>query len=254
MDELAVAIEAARRGAAVVASAIGQSATARFKSRGNPVTEADQTSETAIVEFISSRFPEDGLVAEEGAKDDWQQGRVWVIDPLDGTVNFLHGVPQIAVSVAFWDGGEGRAGVVIDVTRGEEFSAAAGGGAFLNQTPISVSTTETLEDALVGTGFAYDRHQRSEWYGSRIEKMLRTVQDIRRAGSAALDLVWVAAGRYDAFWEEQLAPWDVAAASVIIKEAGGMVTDLEGNHHRLDASGVVASNRVLHLDLLEALG
>lgn len=249
-----MAVEAARAGAAIVGAAMGKKAETEFKSRGNPVTAVDRNSESAILDVIRHHYPDDVLVAEESGGGNWRDQRVWVIDPLDGTVNFVHGIPHVAVSVAFWAQGEGRVGVVIDVTRGEEFVASTGGGAFLDQVPIRVSDTERLDGALVGTGFAYDRHRRSEWYAGRVGLMLRTVQDLRRAGAAAIDLAWVAAGRYDAFWEEELAPWDVAAASVLITEAGGMITNLEGNHHRLDDSAVVASNRLLHLDLLEVLG
>ncbi len=171
---------------------------------------------------------------------------MWILDPLDGTVNFIHRVPHVAVSVALWEDGRPVVGVVHDVSRGEVFAAARGRGATLGGHPIGVTDTTDLGSGLVATGFPYDRRSQADNLGATIGRVLKEVQGVRRFGSAALDLCWVAAGRYDAYWEYRLQPWDTAAGELIVEEAGGTVTDLTGAPYRPDAAGILASNGHLH--------
>ncbi|CAN5222634.1 inositol monophosphatase family protein [soil metagenome] len=252
-DELDVAIDAARIGAAVVQKALGTAITAEFKSDANPVTIVDQEAEAAIVEVISRWRPMDSVLAEEGGGSGWDQGRVWIIDPLDGTVNFIHAIPHISVSVALWIDGHAEVGVVLDVGRSEEFTARRGDGAWLNQTRLSVSTEAKLAASLVATGFPYDRNIHGRTYAAVLGEVLTRVQGIRRFGSAALDLAWVACGRFEGYWESGIQPWDAAAGVLLVAEAGGTVTDLHSLPHRLDAPVIVASNGRIHNELLDAI-
>ena len=239
MDDLTLARTAARVGADIVSRWAGRLKSAEFKGIGNPVTEADRESEEAIISLISQHRPEDGIVGEEGASKEGTTGRRWLIDPLDGTVNFLHGFPHVSVSVAVEDDEGGLAGVVYDVFRREEFAARRDGGTELDGRPIRVAGRDDLSKALIATGFSYDRHERGPEYGAVLGEMLRVVRGIRRGGSAALDLAWVACGRLDGYWEVRLGPWDVAAGFLLVTEAGGIVTALDGgspSHHECVAA------------------
>ena len=244
-DDLDLALECARRAARVISHAFGDTA-AVFKGDVNPVTETDRAAETAIRELLDAARPSDLILGEEEGGADWRTGRVWVLDPLDGTVNFIHRVPHVAVSVALWEDGRPVVGVVHDTSRGEVFAATRGGGATLGGHPIRVTETTDLSSGLVATGFPYDRRARADELSATVGRVLKEVQGIRRFGSAALDLCWVAAGRYDAYWEYRLQPWDTAAGELIVTEAGGRVTDLAGSPYRPDAAGILASNGKLH--------
>lgn len=240
MDDLDLAKAAALLGADIVAGWADRLDTADFKGVGNPVTEADRESEQAIIDLIRRHRPTDGIVGEEGASSVGRSGREWLIDPLDGTVNFLHGFPQVSVSVAVTDAGGGIAGVVRDVFRDEEFAAARGEGATLNGESMTVTGRSALDESLIATGFSYDRHERGQEYGRILGEMLRHVRGIRRGGSAALDLAWVACGRLDGYWEERLGPWDVAAGLLLVTESGGTVTSIGGGpatHENVVAAG-----------------
>lgn len=252
-SDLDVALAAARAGAAVVAEGFRRVSTASYKGSGNPVTETDLASEAAVLGVIRDRRPDDGILAEEGGGAGFREGRVWIVDPLDGTVNFVHRLPHVAVSVALAIDGRPMAGVVVDVVHGEVFAAVRGEGATLDGTPLRVSTVADPARALVVTGFPYDRHLRAEAYARVFGRVLARVEGVRRTGCAALDLCWVAAGRFDGEWEEGLAPWDTAAASLIAAEAGATVTDLAGDPFELDSRGVVASNGLVHAALLDAI-
>lgn len=256
LSDLDVALEAARAGAEIVASAFGTGmARPSFKTSSvDPVTETDRASEQAIIDVITNRRPDDFVLAEESGGAAFDTGRVWIADPLDGTVNFVHGFPPVAVSVALWEDGVPRAGVVIDVTRAEEFSAAAGSGARLDGSGIRVSAQEDLGAGLVATGFPYDRRSNADRYGRVFVRVLSQVQGIRRAGSAALDMCYVAAGRLDGYWEYGLGAWDAAAALLIVSEAGGTWTAFEGGHYRLGSGGVVVTNGLIHSALVETVG
>ena len=252
MNDLELALECARRAAVVIAGASDPGST-RYKGEVDPVTDADRAAETEIRRLLASARPADAILGEEEGGSDWRDGRVWILDPLDGTVNFIHHVPHVAVSVALWEDGSPTVGVIRDVHRGEVFAAADGGGATLNGRPIRVSATADLGSGLVATGFPYDRRTQADDLGATIGRALKAVQGIRRFGSAALDLCWVAAGRYDAYWEQRLQPWDTAAGCLIAREAGGTVTDLAGAPYRPDAAGILASNGLIHEGLRTVL-
>ena len=200
------------------------------------VSDADRDAEAVIEAILLAERPEDGLLAEEGAQSEGSSGRRWVVDPLDGTTNYLYGCPAWAVSIGLEDSGGGAVGVVLDPLRGELFSAARGAGAHLNGQPVAVSGCVRLDSALVATGFGYDADRRAR-QAAALQRVLPAVRDIRRAGAAALDLCMVAAGRLDGYYERGLQPWDWAAGTLIVREAGGTVIDLDG-----DPSGMVAAS------------
>lgn len=251
MNDLELARAAAAAGAAVVAGWAQRIGDPEFKGVVDPVTEADRESERAVLDLITSHRPDDAIVAEEGSARDGRSGRRWLVDPLDGTVNFVHGFPQVSVSVAVEDADGGLAAVVRDVFRDEEFTATRGGGAHMNDRPISVSSCDAIGSALVATGFSYDRRERGPEYGRVLGEMLRHVQGIRRGGSAALDLAWVACGRLDGYWEARLGPWDVAAGFLLVTEAGGITTAYDGGPASNET--VVAAGPALHAALRAAV-
>ena len=245
MDDLAVAIEAAQAGAAVVAANFGDRQRPHYKGRFDPVTATDKAAEAAILEVLTEYRPDDHVLAEEGGGS-ILAGRQWIVDPLDGTVNFVHSIPQISVSVALYDGAVGQVGVVYDPLRDELFTAANGGGAFLNGSVMRSSPTADLSTAVVATGFPYDHDVHADALSVVVREMLRHVNGLRRFGSAALDLAWVAAGRFDAYWELGIAPWDGAAGMLLVREAGGRVTDPFGAASTPANGLVVATNGLLH--------
>ena len=221
-----VAIAAARAGAGVIREAFGRAIVPELKGAVNPVTEVDRAAEEAVLDVLASLRPEDGVLAEERGGRTEPVGRRWIVDPLDGTVNFVHAIPQVAVSVGLWDGAVPLAGAVIDVMRGEVFSAAKGEGTHLDDRPIRVSSRTNLAECVVGTGFPYDRDIHGLAYTAAMGQVMLRVRDVRRLGSAALDFAWVACGRLDGFWEYGLLPWDVAAGLLLVDEAGGLSADL----------------------------
>jgi myo-inositol-1(or 4)-monophosphatase len=253
---LDVALEAARTGAGVIrdASADRDKLVWETKSRSDFVSEVDKASEQRIVEIIGRRLPEATVLGEElspGAAS--SDGLVVIADPLDGTTNFLHGYPEYAVSIAISRDGVVCAGVVLNVARGDEFTAVKGGGAFLNGQRMRVSSLREPGRALIGTGFPFKTLELLPQYMAQFSLVMRGTAGIRRAGSAALDLSNVACGRFDAFWELTLAPWDVAAGMLMVEEAGGIVTDLEGNPARPVAGAFVAGNPAMHAWLLQTV-
>jgi len=248
-----VALRAARAGADIVQAGFFQLLDTEMKSAVDPVTQVDREAEHAIRGVLAGHFPNDRVLGEEEGGDDWRVGRIWIVDPLDGTVNFVHRLPQVAVSVALWDQGRPLVGVIVDVARNDEFVAVSGDGASLNGQPIQVSETATLDQSLVCTGFPYDRREHAAAYLKVVEEVMLNSQGTRRLGSAALDLAWVAAGRYDAYWEhggaQGIKPWDVAAGMLLVTEAGGTYTDESGEMHRLEARAHVATNGKVHDEL-----
>ena len=250
-DDLRLALECARRAALVISDATGATGT-RFKGEVDPVTETDKAAEATIRDLLRVERPSDSILGEEEGGADWRSGRVWILDPLDGTVNFIHGVPHVAVSVALWEEGQPVVGVVHDVGRDEVFAAGRGRGATIDGKNIRVTDTAEIGRGLVATGFPYDPRSHADALAATMGRVLAEVQGIRRFGSAALDLAWVAAGRYDAYWEYRLQPWDTAAGHLIVEEAGGRVTDLSGVPYRPDATAILASNGHLH-DRLRAV-
>jgi len=245
MDDLHVAMSAARAGAEIVKKHFGTATETRYKSKFDPVTAVDQAAEAAILDVLHSARPDDEVIAEESGGS-VHPGRHWIVDPLDGTVNFVHSIPHVSVSVALHDGEHGLVGVVYDPLREEIFTATRGGGARLNGRVISASDTTELEKAIVATGFPYNHDEYADSLAVVLREVLVRVNGIRRYGSAALDLAWVAAGRFDAYWEFGLKPWDVAAGMIIVREAGGTVTDPYGRPSTPMMGLVVSSNGKIH--------
>jgi myo-inositol-1(or 4)-monophosphatase len=248
-----VAHVAAARAGALLRARYRQPHRVVHKGEVDVVTESDREAERLIIETLTAAFPAHGIVAEESPAREGRDEHRWYVDPLDGTTNFAHGHPHFAVSIALERRGELILGLVYDPVREELFTAMQGGGARLNGAPIAVSAVASLDDALVGTGFPYDRRQHADFYLAFFGAAMRRTQGLRRAGSAALDLCYVACGRLDAFWEWKLRPWDIAAGRLIVEEAGGRVSDFAGDAHRLDGDATAASNGCVHDALLACL-
>lgn len=217
------------------------------------VTEADLQAEKTILDIIRRNFPQDSIITEEAGEYNCLPNRRWIIDPLDGTTNFAHAFPIFAISIALEIEKEIMLGVVFNPFMNEHFEAVKGMGAFLNKNPISVSVTNEIKEALLATGFPYDVHERPQKVIRLFEKMVVRAQGIRRPGSAAIDLCYVAVGRFDGFWEERLKPWDTAAGSIIVKEAGGRVTNYDGAPYSPYQESIIAANPSIHKAMLEVL-
>ena len=255
-DLLDVSLEAARRGADVIRDATAQRDKLVWETKGHSdfVSEVDKASEREIVGVVARRLPDASVLGEELSPTAIAgKGIVVIADPLDGTTNFLHGYPEYSVSVAIARNGILCAGVVLNVARGEEFTARKDGGAFLNGKRIRVSSLREPGRSLIGTGFPFKNIEELPAYLKQFSLVMRGTAGIRRAGSAALDLANVACGRFDAFWELVLAPWDVAAGILMVGEAGGIVTDLDGHQAELRAGSFVAGNPAMHAWLLQTV-
>jgi myo-inositol-1(or 4)-monophosphatase len=253
---LDVALEAARGGAGVIRDATAQREKLVWETKGRSdfVSEVDKASERAIAGIIARRLPDATVLGEELSPTAIaNKGVVVIADPLDGTTNFLHGYPEYSVAIAIARNGVLCAGVVLNVARDEEFTARRGGGAFLDGKRIRVSSLREPGRSLVGTGFPFKNLEKLPQYVEQFSLVMRGTAGIRRAGSAALDLSNVACGRFDAFWELVLAPWDVAAGMLMVQEAGGIVTDIDGNPPQLTAESFVAGNPAMHAWLLQTV-
>ena len=247
---LNIAVRAARIAGDIIqrASDNGGKLTISKKSKNDFVTEIDLMAEEAIIKVIKNAYPDHSILAEESgeiAGNDY----VWIIDPLDGTTNFLHGYPQYSVSIALKHKGKTEIGVVYDPLRDELFTAEKGGGAMLNNRRIRVSQQVKLDTALLGTGFPFKYPQHLDTYLSMFKELTLKTSGIRRAGSAALDLAYLAAGRLDGFWEIGLKEWDLAAGTLLVREAGGLVADFDGGQEFLESGNIVAANSVLFNEL-----
>lgn len=255
MDQfLTVAREAAHQAGALLRAHWLQPKTIETKTDiVDLVTNVDKAADALITGILHTRFPTHQVIAEESAVSGQESPYRWYIDPLDGTTNFAHGFPHCAVSIALAHESRMIVGVVYDPLRDETFCACRGQGATLNGNPIRVSSAPTLDQALVLTGFPYDRRQRSEFYLRFYQAFMVRTQGVRRAGSAALDLCYVACGRADAFWEWRLHPWDTAAGSLIVEEAGGTMSDFSGEHFDVTGEQTLASNGTIHAHMLEVL-
>ena len=209
------------------------------------VSYVDKESEKQIIDQLQKLLPESGFIAEEGTSSKHGERFNWVIDPLDGTTNYIQGIPFYAVSIGLLDGDELVSGVVYEVGRDECFYAWKDGGAYLNGEPIRVSERGDIHDALLATGFPYNDFSNLDAYLEFLKWTMTKARGVRRLGSAATDLAYVACGRFDAFWEYDLKPWDVAAGALIVKEAGGTVTDYKGGNDYLFGREIVASNKLL---------
>ncbi len=217
------------------------------------VTEADREAEAAVIEVIHRAFPTHAILAEESGATAHKSDHQWIVDPLDGTTNFAHGFPQFCVSIAYQHRGRTEFGVVYDALRKECFTARRGHGARLNGKPIHVSTTDSLTTSLLATGFQYDRRERRRFYLCFWEAFMMRCQGVRRTGAAALDLAYVACSRTDGFWEFGLKAWDVAAGALLVEEAGGRVTNMDGAPLDLHGGNIVASNRRIHAEIVATL-
>jgi myo-inositol-1(or 4)-monophosphatase len=248
-----IGIRAAYRGGDILRRHFGNLFEIRKKGTIDLVTTADIESEQAITETIRSAFPDHSILAEEAGRVEGHSEMCWVIDPLDGTTNFAHGLGIFAVSIAFEHKGTPVFGIVFNPVSGETFTALAGQGAFLNSQPISVSSTATVGDSLLVTGFPYDLARMPADIFNRFERCLSNAQGIRRLGSAALDLCYVACGRFDGFWEENLKPWDTAAGMVVALEAGGRITDFGEQPYNINQNQILATNGHIHSEMCTLL-
>lgn len=256
-SELKVAIAAARLGGEVLLRFLHQTLEIQEKGTNDLVTNADIESERVITEHIRQHFPEHNFLAEEGHSnlaDQSDAEHLWIIDPLDGTTNFAHGIHHFAVSIAYYKNGQPECGVVLNPARDEVFLAARGAGAYFQGKAISVGQQTSLSDVLVGVGFYYDRGEMMRATLATIESLFESqMRGIRRFGTASLDLCQVALGNYGAFFEYQLSPWDFAAGRLIVDEAGGRVTTATGTELPIETSTLLASNTHLHAAMLETI-
>ncbi len=240
---LNTAVKAARRAGSIINRATRNLdlLTVRTKSANDFVSEVDHEAERCIVEMLRTAYPDHAILAEESGATGRSE-YVWIIDPLDGTTNFLHGFPQYAVSIALMHRGVLNQAVIYDPTRNDLFTASRGRGAFLNETRLRVSRRVRLGEALIGTGLPFKQFTHLDAYLGILRDVLQKTPGVRRPGAASLDLAYVAAGRLDGFWEFGLSPWDIAAGALLILEAGGLVGDLEGNDSYMETGNVCAGN------------
>lgn len=248
---LNIAVKAARRAGSVInrASFDLDKLTIVRKQQNDFVTEVDQAAEQAVIRTIAEAYPDHAFLAEESGQTG-KSDHVWIIDPLDGTTNFLHGMPQYCVSIALQSKGVLTHAVIYDPNRNELFTATKGAGAFLNERRIRVSKRIKMEEALIGTGFPFRQNVDIDEYLRGFKAVALNSAGIRRPGSAALDLAYVACGRYDGFWEMGLSPWDMAAGALLVREAGGLVTDFDGGDQYLDKGRIVAATPKMFRQLL----
>ena len=253
-DTLSFLSDLARRAGKIQLDRVGKIKRIEHKGAINLVTEVDRECEALIVGEIKRNFPKDDILAEEGSGPRKVSGNRWIVDPLDGTVNFAHGFPFFCVSIALEQEGELAAGVIFDPNRDEMFTAERGKGATLNGNPIRVSKTASVRQALLATGFAYNVQEEEQLDNlDNFCKFVKRAQAVRRPGSAAIDLAWLACGRLDGFWELFLKPWDMAAGVLIIREAKGKVTSFGGSPYDLYGKEILASNGLLHDQMIDTL-
>ncbi len=251
-----IAVRAARRAGDIIQRATSRmdDLTITTKSQNDYVSEVDQQAEQAIIDIIRKSFPDHDILAEESGSDDSHASDYqWIIDPLDGTTNYLRQFPQYSVSIAVKHKGRLEHAVVFDPLKDELFTASRGQGAQLNGHRIRVSKARSLDGTLLGTGFPFKNERNLDVYLEMLRTMIVPSAGIRRAGSAALDLAYVAAGRLDGFWELDLKPWDIAAGILLIQEAGGMVSDIEGGHRYLETGHLITGNPKVFKAMTKAL-
>lgn len=253
---LTIALRAARKAGEIIARSVDQLDTVRIdeKSANNFVTEVDRASEKEIIYHLKKAYPDHAFLGEESGASgvDGAEYR-WIIDPLDGTTNFIHGIPHFAVSIACEYRGQLEHAVVLDPIRREEFTASRGRGAQVNGRRIRVSERKSLDGALIGTGIPFKSRCEAQipMYVHSLQAVAEKTAGLRRAGAAALDLAYVAAGRLDAFWEMALAPWDIAAGALLIREAGGLISDFKGGNDYMENGNVVCGNPKCFKGLLQ---
>ncbi len=249
------AVKAARRAGTIInrASQDVGSIKVHSKNYNDFVSEVDHASERAIIETLQEAYPDHGFLGEESGSDRTDAEHVWIIDPLDGTTNFLHGFEQYSVSIALMTRGQLEQAVVFDPSRNNLFTATRGRGAFLNDKRIRVSNRAKLQSAMIGTGFPFRDFKHLDTYLGMFKDMIKNTAGLRRPGSAALDLAYVAAGWFDGFWEIGLSKWDIAAGALLVQEAGGIVGDFEGNETWIDTGNIAAGNPKVFAQMLQVL-
>jgi len=256
-EYLSFAVDLSRGAGKILRDGFNRRKRVEYKGRIDPVTEYDLKSEKYIISRIKRTFPEHAILAEESGRAKRriaeQSQFLWVIDPLDGTVNYAHGFPMYCVSIALMQKGKPVVGAVFDPERNELFKAGLQLGSFLNERRIRVSSEPRLQRSLLATGFAYDVSTARKNNLGFFARMVKKAQAVRRAGSAAIDLCWLGAGRIDGFWEFSLHPWDTAAAALIVTEAGGKVTRLDGRPYSIFDPDILVSNNRLHTKLRKTL-
>jgi myo-inositol-1(or 4)-monophosphatase len=248
-----VALRAARAAGRVHLKWLSRTSVTRKSNAIDLVTEADQESEATVIDILRRSFPAHAVLAEESGANEHTSEHRWIIDPLDGTTNFAHGFPQFCVSIAYERRGRVQVAVVLDAFKKECFVTQRGRGTALNGRSVHVSRIPTLDLSLLATGFPYDRRERRRYYLAFWEAFMMRTQGVRRIGSAALDLAYVACGRVDGFWEFGLKQWDVAAGALMVEEAGGHVSNMDGSRLDIAAANIVASNGRLHQRMIETL-
>ena len=248
-----VAVKAAYKGADEIRRHFGKIGAIDKKGPIDLVTVADRDSEKQIISTIREIYPDHSIMAEESGEHRGEENLLWVIDPLDGTTNFAHGVPIFAVSISLCSGSDTLIGVILHPISGELFSAIRGQGASLNGQPIRVTRTPTVAESLLVTGFSYKIADEAGQAVQRFEQCLRASRGIRRLGAAALDLCYLACGRFDAYWEKGLKPWDTAAGALIADEAGARVTTYDGSAFSIDIPEILATNGHIHDEMVELL-
>ncbi|MCF8384082.1 MAG: inositol monophosphatase [Chlorobium sp.] len=252
--ELDTAVKAAKAAGEITLRKFGELSSLEIvqKEFKDFVTEVDKACEAAISSLITTAFPDDSMLCEEGTIAEGESGRTWIVDPLDGTLNFIHSFPVFSISIALRDtGGDILCGVVYQPVLRELFTAEKGGGAFLNGSPINVSSRCDRESFLIATGLPFKEYHYLDSYVAMLKEVIHDSAGIRRAGSAAIDLAYTACGRFDGFWEYKLYPWDFAAGILLVREAGGTVTDFEGRTDVFLKQSIIAGNATTHPMLLE---
>ena len=247
------AVDLARKSGALLKEKFSQTHKIQYKGDINLVTEADKMSEDLIIAAISQKFPDHGILSEESPVITGVGKLRWIIDPLDGTTNYAHGYPVFCVSIALENEGTIVLGVIYDPMREEMFVAVRGGGLYLNEKKLRVSDVSDLSRSLLVTGFPYDIRESKDNNLNFFNAMAINVQAIRRAGAAALDLAYLAAGRFDGFWELKLKPWDTAAGCLMVEEAGGVISDIAGSKWHLQSPNLLASNGLIHQQMISVL-
>ena len=253
---LTIAVKAARQASTIITRASQDLGSLKIRSKtyNDFVSEVDHAAERAIIETLLDAYPNHSILAEEsGITTGLDAENVWIIDPLDGTTNFLHGFPQYCISIALMQRGQITQAVVYDPNRNDLFTATRGRGAFLNDRRIRVSSRAKLQDSIIGTGFPFRDFAHLDTYIAMFTDMVKKTSGVRRPGSAALDLAYVAAGWFDGFWEIGLSKWDIAAGGLLVHEAGGLVGDFEGNETWLETGNIVAGNPKVFAQMLQLL-
>lgn len=247
-------IQISKEAGELIRNNFGKAHAIEFKTNElNLVTESDKASEKLITDFVKKKYPTHGILAEEGSEANRTAEYLWVIDPLDGTTNFAHGLPIFSVSIGVQKNGETIAGVVYDVMRDVVYSAEEGGGSFENGRKISVSKNENLGHSVLVTGFPYNIKENPDKANERFIAFLKKSRAIRRLGSAAIDFCYVASGVFDGFWEVSLHPWDICAGKLIVEEAGGLVTNFDNNPINIYSKQILATNKSVHQKMIEVL-